>query len=89
MTKPRRFVSLQDVELVVRLTPAQVRDHLLAIAEAALWNSANSEEQGTPQQRDQEVIARLCKHAAQGIEAADRENWKGLRYGRQRSSPYP
>jgi hypothetical protein len=75
--KPRRFVQLPNVELVIRLTPAQVRDHLLAIAEAALYNSTNSEDLGFPQQRDQEAIARICKHAAQDIEAAGRENWKG------------
>lgn len=77
MTKPRRFVSLQNVELVVRLTPAQVRNHLLSIAEAALWNAANSEEQGSPQQRDQESIAWICNRAVQAIDAAARENWKG------------
>ena len=76
MTKPRRFVTLEKVEVAIRLTPAQVRDHLLLIAESALWNSANSEEAGTPQQRDQEAIARICKHAAQDIEAACKENWK-------------
>ena len=38
MTKPRRFVSLQNVELVVRLTPAQVS--IIASAVAALRSSA-------------------------------------------------
>jgi hypothetical protein len=42
--KPRRFVALEKVEIAVRLTPAQVRDHLLLLAESALWNSANSEQ---------------------------------------------
>lgn len=68
--KPRRFALLQNVELVIRLTPAQVRDHLLSVAEAALWNSANSEDVSTPQHHDQESIARICKRAAQDIETA-------------------
>lgn len=74
--KPRRFVTLPSVELVVRLMPAQVRDHLLAIAEAAEWNAANSEAPGSPQAADQADIAAILRRAAADIETAGRANWK-------------
>lgn len=73
--KPRRHVTLQNVEVIVRLTPAQLRDHLLALAEAALWNSVNSEEPDSPQRQDQETFARVLKSAAQKIESECKEHW--------------
>lgn len=76
MPQNRRYVRLAGVEVVVRLTPAQLRDHLLALAEAALWNSIHSEEDGSPQQGDQEVFARELKHAAQTIEDECKRTWE-------------
>jgi hypothetical protein len=74
--KPRRYMTLPGVEVVIRLTPAQLRDHLLALAEAALWNMANSEEPGTPQHRDQETFARELKRCAQAVDEQCKLNWK-------------
>lgn len=77
--KNRRFAQLScGTEVVVRLTPAQLRDHLLLLAETALWNVANSEELGSPQQKDQETFARELKRCAQTIEQECKEHWKDI-----------
>jgi hypothetical protein len=74
--KLRRYVVMRDVELIVRLTPASVREHLLAIVETAAWNAANSELAGSPQQKEQEVFASVLKAAAQEIESECAKHWK-------------
>lgn len=77
--KTRRFAQLPyGTEIVIRLTLAQLRDHLLLLAEAALWNSTNSEEAGSPQQKDQETFARELRRCAQTIEQECKEHWRDV-----------
>jgi len=49
VTKARRYAKLEDVEVVIRPTPASVRRVLIAIAEETAWNAINAEEAGSPQ----------------------------------------
>ena len=78
MPKVRKYAVLNGVEVIVRLTPASLRDHLLALAEAAKWNAANSEEPGSNSQKDQTMMATQLETCANLIQELNKVIWSGI-----------
>jgi hypothetical protein len=76
MVKPRQFVKFSDCEIVIRLTAASVRDFLGAMVAAAEYNAQHAEEPGSPEQKDQELFARVLRKAQDEIYLGNKKNWK-------------